>query len=394
MKSRPIYFLLCAFFAFGCPKKKETMEAKAGGPAGSKSEVALTDEKDSKGPKAGKEEENEEQKPDKDKEKGEEDDDKPKGIAQVETELVAEHELGTFIKGFGSVIAANSATLNIGLPRAIIINKLNVVPGQAVVKGETLFESSTDSAGRLAFRQAQVAAKSAEAELTRLRDLRSKQLATTSQVAAAEKALSDAEDVFNSESSMGNGSQNFVFKSPFDGTVVAVTGIQGDHIQPGTSIMQLSGGSLAQVILGVEPDESSQIRPGMEVRIKGALNSTLLGTGLVKTVSHTINQATQLIDVWVDLQVNPFTIGSKVYGDIKVSSITTLAVPRSSVLSDERESKVFLAVDGLAVSVVVTRGKETTDYVEIKGDVKAGDKVIKLGNYVLKDGMTLLETSE
>ena len=321
-------------------------------------------------------------------------DEAKKGTAEVVTAAIAMQDLSQFVEGYGTVVAANSAVLNVSLPRAIIITKLLVMPGQSVVKGQVLFEGSTDPLGRLSFRQAEVAAKATDEELSRLQNLFSKQLATSSQLAAAKKFQSDAREVLKSESAMGNGAGTIVFKSPFDANVSTIAATQGDHLQASAPIMQLSGGTAAQVLIGIEPEDAASVKPGMDVSIQANSRAKELATGSVKTVSRAINPVTQLVDVWVDLPANPFLIGSKVFGNVRVLVVHALAVPRTAILNEEKGSRIFVVVDDKAVSVAVKKGVETNEFVAVEATVKVGDKVVTLGNSILEDGMPIVESAQ
>ncbi|MBC7530952.1 MAG: efflux RND transporter periplasmic adaptor subunit [Oligoflexus sp.] len=317
-----------------------------------------------------------------------------KGAAEVLTADIAMQDLSQFVEGYGTVVAANSAVLNVSLPRAIVITRLLVMPGQSIVKGQALFEGMTDPMGRLSFRQAEVAAKAAAEELSRLQNLFAKQLATSSQLAAAKKAQSDAKEVLKSELAIGNGSGSIIYQSPFDANVSTIAATQGDHLQASAPILQLSGGTAAQVLIGIEPDDATSVKAGMEVLIKANNNSKNLATGSVKTVSRAINPATQLVDVWVDLPANPFLIGSKIFGNVRILTVHTLAVPRTAILNEGKGSRIFIVADNKAVSVAVKKGVETEDFVAVEAPVKVGDKVVTLGNAVLEDGMPIVESAQ
>ena len=59
------------------------------------------------------------------------------------------------------------------------------------------------------------------------------------------------------------------------------------------------------------------------------------------------------------------------------------------MLSDSKGSWIFLVREGKAHKVTVKTGIQQAGMIAISGPVKAGDEVVVLGNYELKDGMAV-----
>lgn len=69
-----------------------------------------------------------------------------------------------------------------------------------------------------------------------------------------------------------------------------------------------------------------------------------------------------------------------------------LVVPKKSILTDENGDYVFVKNEGLAEKVYVTQGYINSGYVQVFGDLEAGDELIVKGqNYVSEGSMLLLE---
>ena len=85
-------------------------------------------------------------------------------------------------------------------------------------------------------------------------------------------------------------------------------------------------------------------------------------------------------------------LGIRIKGTITVKEETSLAVPRSAVLKDAQGAYLFIVQNGRAHRVrIETTGSDEGDLVAVKGPLKAGDAVVSVGNYELKDGMAVLE---
>ena len=62
---------------------------------------------------------------------------------------------------------------------------------------------------------------------------------------------------------------------------------------------------------------------------------------------------------------------------------SAISVLQSAVLSDNGQSVVFVLTAGGYEKRVVTTGIQSDDRIEIRDGVKAGDKVVVKGNYLL-----------
>jgi len=84
-------------------------------------------------------------------------------------------------------------------------------------------------------------------------------------------------------------------------------------------------------------------------------------------------------------------LGSRVIGRIHLASHRGLVVPRSAVLQDDAGTYLFRLSNGKAGRVNVQTGIEQEGWVEVSGDIHAGDGVVSEGNYELADGMAVRE---
>ncbi len=313
-------------------------------------------------------------------------------VAEVATAPASIRELSRTVEGFGSVVAASSSVLNVSLPRASVITRLLVVPGQSVAKGQVLFESSTDTLGKLSFQQAEVAAKAASDELRRVENLLANQLATASQLAQAKKADADAQAVLKSEKALGNGEAAQAFKSPFDGIVATISVSPGDRLPANAPILQLNGGRAAQIQVGIEPADAPLIKSGMNVQVRSALDDSKTALGSVKTISNAVDAQSQLVSLWIDVPANLFMIGTKVFADIIVENAAVLSVPRNALIHADEGNRVFVVRNGHAIVVPVKEGLKSTEFIGIEGDIKEGEHVLVAGQATLEDGAAVVES--
>ena len=306
---------------------------------------------------------------------------------EVETVALKQQQMAATVSGYGVVSPDTGALQSISLPRPGQIVSLLVSPGQVVKKGAPLLEFATGADAALGYRQARHAVDFALSEVARIKQLLSQQLATQSQLAAATKTLTDAEAALHTQEKIGAGRALERVRAPFDGVVMSLQAGQGDRLAAGAPALQLARAGGQRVVLGVEPDEVAQVRPGMAVSVAPVFDPERKVAGRVKQVFGMINPQTQFVDVLVDVPSGGLMPGMRVRAEIQLNLQTEWVVPRSAVLRDSQGAYVFQVRDGKAHRVTVQAGLEQDGVIVVKGALAANEPVVSLGNYELQDGM-------
>ncbi len=297
------------------------------------------------------------------------------------------------LTGYGTVSAATGEASDVALPRAGRLTRLAVNAGQRVTRGQVLFQFATGAADALAYRQALANLALARDQNSRSVQLYAQKLITASQLAAARKALIDAEAALRAQRQLGSGRTTEQVKAPFAGIVTAVSAAQGDYLAAGVAVLKLQRARDQQVQLGIEPEDVTRVQVGMAVRIASVFNAADSVTVQVAAVYGTINPRTRLVDVLVRLSGAQahFLNGTRVSGAITVRTEAVTAVPRSAVLRDDRGAYLFQVRDGQAVRVAVKTGIEADGLIAVSGPLDPTLPVVTLGNYELRDGMAVRE---
>lgn len=324
-----------------------------------------------------------------------------KPAVSVQTVRPERGAIGQPVRAYGIVAASASNVTTINLPYIARIMQMRVQPGQAVTRGTPLFVVQADPAAVLAASQAKSALTLAQGELARTQSLFDKGLATQSQLAAARKSEEDAQQALAAQNETGVASGNRVITAPFDGVVLQVSVAQGDQVQAGAAILQLTGGSgkdvRANVMLGVEPSDAAAIHPGDVVTVHG-LSATLARSaaqGHVMLVGASIDGQSQLVDVGanVPLGQSAFIPGTRVSADIATRNGTHWIVPRAAVLKDDKGAYVFqINAHNKARRVAVSIQVENGDRYGVDGPLDPGQGLVISGNYELEDGMAVRAT--
>ncbi len=312
-------------------------------------------------------------------------------VHQVIIESVTRKDVNESLHVYGRASFDEAWMKNISLAYGGQIIRLPVLAGEFVRKGRTLAEIVVDPAAASTYQKAVSAAGFAQTELARIRRLLSDQLATQSQLAAAEKALTDSRAQLRQLREKGLGKSLHVIHAPFDAVVASVAVQAGERTVPAVTLMQLGRPGHLKVILGVEPEDIRWVNAGNSARIYPAWGSDLRVTASVDKVLRAVNPQTRLVDILVRLsgaQTKPFLPGMTVSADVSGRLFPrALIVPRQSVMYGEKQSAYVMRVEkGRAVRVQVRVLLEQGGYVVLDGSLKQGESVVTVGVAELSDG--------
>ena len=323
----------------------------------------------------------------------------PAASVAVQVVPVSRKPVSQQVVAYGVVGAAGANAVTVSLPYVARITRVLVQPGQTVARGAPLFVVQADPGAVVAFTQAQSAATLARGELARTQALYRDGLATQSQLAAAQKALDDAQQALAAQNASGIAAGAKTVAAPVAGVVSQMSAAPGDQVQAGTALAQLVGANgagtqAANVSLGVEPADAATIRAGDRVvlhPLSAALQS-VQAQGQVAMVGAAVDAQSQLVNVGasVPLAGTAFLPGTRVRAQIDTQTGTWWEVPRAAVLQDAQGQYVYQVMPGnKAHRVAVTVKVEHGGSYGVEGALDAARGLVVSGNYELEDGMAV-----
>lgn len=316
----------------------------------------------------------------------------------VGTIRVQRGEIGQAVHAYGVVSTFAGNVESISLPYPVRVEQVRVQPGQRVTRGTPLVVVEADATAVSTAQQAKSALALATGELDRTKALFDQALATRSQIATAQKTLTDAQQAYAQQTKQGIVSGPKTIVAPVEGVVLQIASTQGDQLAAGTTMMQLAsvggGQQRANVVFGVEPADAAVIREGDAVSVHGlsVAFERLAVPGRVVMVGGAIDPQTQLVDVGVDaaLAGTPLIPGTRVGADVITRSGMHWIVPRDAVVTDDQGACVYqIDVSNKAHRVPVTIAVENDDRYGVDGALNASEPLVGTGDYELKDGMTV-----
>jgi RND family efflux transporter MFP subunit len=311
-------------------------------------------------------------------------------VYQVRVSPVVEKDVHEQLHVYGQVGFDDATLENINLPYSGQVIRLPLLAGEPVRKGETIAEIAVDPSVASAYQQALSSVHYAESEVNRIKKMLADHLATKSQLAVANKALSTARTQLNQLRKQGFGRSIHQIRAASDAVVASVSVQAGQRITAGTTLMQLGHPDRLKVILGVEPADINQIKTGNTVLLQSALSPDRKVHAKVDRVLHAVNPQTRLVDVLVRLsgeQTKPFLPGTIVAADISGRSIPHTLTVASSALVQRGEAVVVMRVhEGMISAVPVRVLLDSGDLVVVSGALTAGQMVVSSGASELHDG--------
>lgn len=301
------------------------------------------------------------------------------------------------IQAWGSAVGDPHRAAVISLGHGGQVTGADAAAGQTVRRGQALLHIAPDPAARNTYRQAQSALELATGELKRTEQMVAQHLATQSQLAAAHKALDDAQAGLDAQRVLGGGSAEEIISAPADGVVTALNVNLGDRFQADAPLLSFtpSHGLIAR--LGVQPEDGLRLKAGMPVRVQGVYGSGDMLDGQINMVGQAIDAQTHLLPLQVGLPPGAsasLVAGAAVRANIETASYTAWALPRDAVLHDDKGDYVFAEDHDHAKRIDVTLKHAEGDTVGVQGALDGKMRIIVLGSYELNDGDAVREQQE
>lgn len=228
-----------------------------------------------------------------------------------------------------------------------------------------------------------------EAELVRFERLAETNLAAASQIEQTRSerdiAASDLAVVNSRLSQVEDQLERTQIRAPFPGVVAERLAQAGERVATGTRVVRLVNPDSLEVVARAPLNYYRFVRPGDELAIVAGLDEAYQAP--VRTVVSVGDEARHVFELRLDVDAF-LPVGQTVRVTIPTADVReVLAVPRDALV---------LRGDGIAVFIVdeenkarrirVTTGIGEGEWIEVRGPIQPGDKVVVRGNERLRPG--------
>jgi membrane fusion protein, multidrug efflux system len=179
--------------------------------------------------------------------------------------------------------------------------------------------------------------------------------------------------------------------APFDGVVTERMVHPGALVGPGNDIALLTIQQIShlRLVVPVPEEDVSGIVNGASVPFQAPAWPERSYSGRIARISHALDQKTRTMAVELDVVNRDGSLAPGMYPTVKWPvrrDRPALFVPRTSVVTTTERTFVIRDRNNKAEWVDVKKGTAEGDLVEVIGDLKPGDKVVRRATDEIRDG--------
>lgn len=182
--------------------------------------------------------------------------------------------------------------------------------------------------------------------------------------------------------------------APFDGVVTDRLVHPGALVGPDANpvLLTIQQISKLRLVVAVPEEYVAGITEGAKVTFQVPAYPERPYSGILARVSHALDKGTRTMAVELDVVNRDGTLAPGMYPTVKWPvrrSRATLFVPNTSVVTTTERIFVIRNKDGRAEWVDVRKGAADGDLIEVLGDVKVGDRIVRHANDEMREGTPL-----
>jgi membrane fusion protein, multidrug efflux system len=314
----------------------------------------------------------------------------------------------------GEFLPFLSVSLHAKVPS--FVDRVLVDRGSVVKQGDLLVEmSAPEMAAQIAEAQSKVQAADAdrlqaEAQLAASQSTydRTKQAAQTpgaiagNELVQSEKQVDAAKALFNSRLQAHRAAESAVralqdlqgylkIAAPFDGVVTDRMIHPGALVGPGNDVtlLVIQQVSRLRLVVPVPEEDVSGIVNGANVPFQVPAWPERNYSGTIARISHALDQKTRTMAIELDVMNRDGSLAPGMYPTLKWPvrrARPSFFVPKTSVVSTTERTFVIRNQSGQAEWVDVRRGVAEGDLVEVLGNLKPGDLVVRRATDEIREG--------
>lgn len=179
--------------------------------------------------------------------------------------------------------------------------------------------------------------------------------------------------------------------APFDGVVTERLVHPGALVGPGADPVLLTIQQISQMrlVVAVPEEYVGGITEGAKLAFQVPAYPERTYSGTLARIAHALDKGTRTMAVELDVANRDGTLAPGMYPSVKWPirrSRPALFVPKTSVVTTTERTFVVRNQNGRAEWVDVRKGAAEGDLIEVLGDLKAGDMVVRVATDEIREG--------
>jgi cobalt-zinc-cadmium efflux system membrane fusion protein len=178
----------------------------------------------------------------------------------------------------------------------------------------------------------------------------------------------------------------FSLTSPISGIVVERNATVGATVGSDANVFKIVDISSVWIDANVFEKDVARVKLGQPVNVSVTAFPGTVFTGKVILVSTVMDPETRSLKVRTEVPNRDARLKPDMFANVEIITDvnrTSISIPQTALLNDGGQSVVFVAAGSAFEKRTVTTGIQSDDRIEITAGLKAGDKVVTKGNYLL-----------
>ena len=178
----------------------------------------------------------------------------------------------------------------------------------------------------------------------------------------------------------------FSLTAPISGIVVERNATIGATVGSDANLFKIIDLSSVWIDANVFEKDLERVKLGQQVNVTVPAIPGVTFLGRVILVSSVVDPETRSLKVRTEVPNRGGNLKPDMFANVAIITDvnrSAISIPQSAVLDDGGQKVVFVASDSGYEKRVVSVGIQSNDRVEIQAGLKAGDKVVVKGNYLL-----------
>lgn len=178
----------------------------------------------------------------------------------------------------------------------------------------------------------------------------------------------------------------FSLRSPIDGIVVERNATIGATVGSDASVFKIIDSSSVWIDANIFEKDLSRVKLGQGAKVSVPAVPGTVFSGKVIFVSSVVDPETRTIKVRTEVANRDGRLKPAMFANVQIITEverSAISVPQSAVLTDNGQSILFVSGPGGFEKRVITVGIQSGDRIEVRDGIKAGEKVVVKGNYLL-----------
>lgn len=180
-----------------------------------------------------------------------------------------------------------------------------------------------------------------------------------------------------------------VVTSPISGVVANRSVTTGQMVSPGIPLMSVLNISSVYIVVSIEQNQLSNIKPGLEARVAVDGSGDQMFDGVVQIINPAANRAARVFETKIKVDNIDRLLKPGMFARVEINtgnSREVVVVPREALSGNKGMFFVFVAEGDKAVRQEVEIGQMIDGLVEIKSGLEEGQQVLVTNVNKLNDG--------